>query len=105
MEHGREDQRWTLARIGRLIEERFGVTYEVWGAWRLEEAIAAWRTKTWPAASPPRRSSSGSRSRSRFSLSASSSRRCSGWVMIQAVTSRTDGGFDPGLGAGPRPVR
>jgi transposase len=75
MEHGWEDQRWTLARIGRLIEERFGVTYEVSGVWRLldrlgwswqvpkvravernEEAIAAWRTETWPAASHPRRS-------------------------------------------------
>ncbi|WP_406190729.1 winged helix-turn-helix domain-containing protein [Streptomyces sp. NBC_01017] len=73
--HGWEDQRWTLARIGRLIEERFGVTYEVSGVWRLldrlgwswqvpkvraverdEEAIAAWRTETWPAASHPRRS-------------------------------------------------
>ncbi len=75
MEHGWDDQRWTLARIGRLIEERFGVTYEVSGVWRLldrlgwswqvpkvraverdEEAIAAWRTETWPAASHPRRS-------------------------------------------------
>ncbi len=28
MAHGWEDQRWTLARIGRLIEERFHVTYE-----------------------------------------------------------------------------
>src|SRR5919205_93849 len=74
MEHGWEDQRWTLARIGRLIEERFHVTYEVSGVWRLldrlgwswqvpkvravernEEAIAAWYTETWPAASPLRR--------------------------------------------------
>ncbi|MGW8355502.1 winged helix-turn-helix domain-containing protein [Streptomyces wedmorensis] len=87
VEHGWEDQRWTLARIGRLIEERFGVTYEVSGVWRLldrlgwswqvpkvraverdEEAIAAWRTETWPAASHPRRSqpsAGGSASRTR----------------------------------------
>ncbi|WP_274919518.1 helix-turn-helix domain-containing protein [Streptomyces sp. WZ-12] len=70
-----EDQRWTLARIGRLIEERFHVTYEISGVWRLldrlgwswqvpkvraverdEEAMAAWRRETWPAASHLRRS-------------------------------------------------
>ncbi|WP_219729337.1 winged helix-turn-helix domain-containing protein [Streptomyces noursei] len=75
MAHGWDDQRWTLARVGRLIEERFHVTYEISGVWRLldrlgwswqvpkvraverdEEAIAAWRTETWPAASHPRRS-------------------------------------------------
>jgi transposase len=87
MEHGWDDQRWTLARIGRLIEERFGVTYEISGVWRLldrlgwswqvpkvraverdEEAIAAWRAETWPAASHPRRSQppvDGSASRTR----------------------------------------
>jgi transposase len=73
--YGWEDQRWTLARIGALIEERFQVTYGISGVWRLldrlgwswqvpkvraverdEEAIAAWRTETWPAASHPRRS-------------------------------------------------
>jgi transposase len=73
--YGWEDQRWTLARVGVLIEERFKVTYEISGVWRLldrlgwswqvpkvraverdEEAIAAWRTETWPAASHPRRS-------------------------------------------------
>ncbi|WP_405880130.1 winged helix-turn-helix domain-containing protein [Streptomyces sp. NBC_01136] len=72
--HGWDDQRWTLARVGRLIEERFGVVYEISGIWRLldrlgwswqvparraverdEEAIAAWCTETWPAVSHPRR--------------------------------------------------
>ncbi|WP_406378513.1 winged helix-turn-helix domain-containing protein [Streptomyces sp. NBC_01618] len=72
---GWEDQRWTLARVGVLIEERFEVRYEISGVWRLldrmgwswqvpkvravernEEAIAAWCTETWPAASHPRRS-------------------------------------------------
>jgi transposase len=85
--YGWEDQRWTLARVGVLIEERFKVTYEISGVWRLldrlgwswqvpkvravernEEAIAAWRTETWPAASHPRRSplaAGGSASRTR----------------------------------------
>ncbi|MCX4784245.1 winged helix-turn-helix domain-containing protein [Streptomyces sp. NBC_01264] len=85
--YGWEDQRWTLARVGVLIEERFKVRYEVSGVWRLldrlgwswqvpkvraversEEAIAAWRTETWPAASHPRRSqpqAGGSASRTR----------------------------------------
>jgi transposase len=72
--HGWDDQRWTLARVGRLVEERFGVVYEISGIWRLldrlgwswqvparraverdEEAIAAWCTETWPAVSHPRR--------------------------------------------------
>ncbi|MFE5947636.1 winged helix-turn-helix domain-containing protein [Streptomyces sp. NPDC056480] len=74
--YGWDDQRWTLARVGVLIEERFQVRYEISGVWRLldrlgwswqvprvravernEEEIAAWRTETWPAASHPRRSS------------------------------------------------
>jgi transposase len=73
--YGWEDQRWTLARVGVLIEEWLKATYEISGVWRLldrlgwswqvpkvraverdEEAIAAWRTETWPAASHPRRS-------------------------------------------------
>ncbi|MFF3404318.1 winged helix-turn-helix domain-containing protein [Streptomyces sp. NPDC002659] len=72
--YGWGDQRWTLARVGVLIEERFQVAYEISGGWRLldrlgwswqvpnvrvverdEEAIAAWRTETWPAASHPHR--------------------------------------------------
>jgi transposase len=85
--YGWENQRWTLARVGVLIEERFQVSYEISGVWRLldrlgwswqvpkvravernEEAIAAWRTETWPAASHPRRSppqAGGSASRTR----------------------------------------
>ncbi|MFE5681510.1 winged helix-turn-helix domain-containing protein [Streptomyces erythrochromogenes] len=72
--YGWEDQRWALARVGVLIEERFKVRCEICGVWRLldrlgwswqvpevravergEEAIAAWRTQTRPAASRPRR--------------------------------------------------
>jgi len=71
---GWEDQRWTLARIARMIEERFGPRYSLPGVWLLlrrlgwswqvpvtratqrdEEAIAAWRTETWPAVSHPDR--------------------------------------------------
>jgi transposase len=70
---GWDDQRWTLARVRKLIEERFEVHFrELSGVWRLlnrmgwswqvparraverdEEAIAAWRTETWPAAKQP----------------------------------------------------
>ncbi|MFD5513968.1 winged helix-turn-helix domain-containing protein [Streptomyces sp. NPDC127051] len=73
---GLEDQSWTLARVEVLVGERFKVTYEISGVWRLlvdrpgwswqvpkvravernEEAVAAWRTEAWPAASHPRRS-------------------------------------------------
>jgi len=72
--HGWDDQRWTLARIGRVVEERFGVRFSIPGVWYLmdrlgwswqvpktratqrdEEAIAAWRTETWPAVSHPRK--------------------------------------------------
>jgi transposase len=71
---GWEDQRWTLARIARVIEEQFGPRYSLPGVWLLlrrlgwswqvpvtratqrdEEAIAAWRTETWPAVSHPER--------------------------------------------------
>ncbi|WP_443042290.1 helix-turn-helix domain-containing protein [Streptomyces sp. B21-105] len=70
--HGWEDQRWTLARISRLIEEKYGPRFSLPGVWLLlrrlgwswqvpqtraiqrgEEAIAAWRTETWPAVSHP----------------------------------------------------
>lgn len=86
--YGWEDQRWTLARVGVLIGERFKVSYGISGVWRLldrlgwswqvpkvravernEEAIAAWCTETWPAASHPRRSQllvGGSASRTRL---------------------------------------
>lgn len=71
-EFGWEDQRWTLARVARVIEERYGVRFSVPGVWYLldrlgwswqvpvvratqrdEEAITAWRTQTWPAVSHP----------------------------------------------------
>ncbi|MCX4598359.1 winged helix-turn-helix domain-containing protein [Streptomyces sp. NBC_01549] len=70
--HGWEGQGWTLSRIARVIEERFGVRFTVPGVWYLmdrlgwswqvpktqavqrdEEAITAWRTQTWPAVSHP----------------------------------------------------
>lgn len=70
--HGWEDERWTLARISRLIEEKYGPTYSLPGVWlmlkrlgwswqvpqsraiqRDEEAITAWRTEVWPAVSHP----------------------------------------------------
>jgi transposase len=72
---GFEDQRWTPARVRQAVQDRFGVMYSVAGAWFLldrlgwswqvparraierdEEAIAAWRTHTWPTVSHPRRS-------------------------------------------------
>jgi putative transposase len=62
-----QDQCWTLARIGELVHERFGVDYTLAGldvllhrigwsvqvparraAERDEDAIAAWREETWP---------------------------------------------------------
>lgn len=68
-----EDQRWTLARIARLVERLFGVSYTLKGmslllhrigfsvqvpahraAERDEEAIATWRKETWPKAGRPR---------------------------------------------------
>ncbi|WP_103543389.1 winged helix-turn-helix domain-containing protein [Streptomyces sp. SM1] len=70
--HGWDDQRWTLARISRLVQERYGPSYSPGGMWQLlrrlgwswqvpqgraiqwdEEAIAAWCTETWPAVSHP----------------------------------------------------
>jgi transposase len=74
LESGWDDQLWTLARIARVIEERFGPRFTLAGVWYLlkrlgwswqvpvtravqrdEEAIAAWRTQTWPAVSHPTR--------------------------------------------------
>jgi len=71
-EFGWEDQRWTLARVARVIDEHYGVRFSVPGVWYLldrlgwswqvpvvratqrdEEAITAWRTQTWPAVSHP----------------------------------------------------
>ncbi|MGW6261126.1 helix-turn-helix domain-containing protein [Streptomyces sp. NPDC055085] len=87
--YGWEEQRWSLARVGVLVEEWFEVTCAVCGVWRLleglgwswqvsrvraversEEAIAPWCTRTWPAASSargsrPRVGGSASRTRTR----------------------------------------
>ena len=66
--HGWNDQQWTLARINRLISERFGCCYaDPSGVWRMmdrlglswqvptvraaerdEEVISVWRTQVWP---------------------------------------------------------
>ncbi|GAA2016720.1 hypothetical protein GCM10009799_51110 [Nocardiopsis rhodophaea] len=74
--HGWDDQRWTLARVNRLIDEHFGVRFaDPSGIWRLlrrlgyswqvpaaraaerdEEEITHWHTEVWPQAK--RRSSS-----------------------------------------------
>jgi putative transposase len=62
-----EDQRWTLARVAKLIKRLFGVSYSLKGvslllhrmgysvqvpahraAERDEEAITTWRKETWP---------------------------------------------------------
>lgn len=59
---------WTLARVAKLIERQFGVTYGVANVWHVlralgfssqrpagraiqrdEQAIKAWRSKRWPA--------------------------------------------------------
>jgi transposase len=86
-EFGWEDQRWTRARVARVIEERYGVRFTVPGVWYLldrlgwswqvpvtratqrdEEAATAWRTQTWPAVShPERRWTNGGGSSSRTS--------------------------------------
>lgn len=72
--HGWEDQRWTLARIGRVITETTGVAYAAPdGVWRLlrrtgwswqtptsraiardEQVVSAWRTEVWPRVKDPR---------------------------------------------------
>ena len=71
---GWQDQCWTLARIGELVRERFGIAYTLAGldvllhrlgwsvqvparraAERDEDAIAAWREETWPVIKGRRR--------------------------------------------------
>ena len=71
---GWEDQCWTLARIGELVHERFGVDYTLAGldvllhrigwsvqvparraAERDEEQIARWREEAWPVVKRRRR--------------------------------------------------
>ncbi|GGP50969.1 winged helix-turn-helix domain-containing protein [Saccharothrix coeruleofusca] len=83
--HGWADQRWTLARIGRVITETTGVVYAAPdGIWRLlrrigwswqmprtralernEEVITAWRTEVWPRVKHPRARQRGSASRTK----------------------------------------
>jgi putative transposase len=67
-----EDQRWTLARVARVIKKRFGVSYSLKGtslllhriglsvqvpvhraAERDEQKIAQWRQATWPGVKKP----------------------------------------------------
>ena len=65
---GYSNDLWTLRRVGKLVEERFGIRYGVSGVWRLlvvdlcwssqkperratqrdEAAIASWKRSTWP---------------------------------------------------------
>ena len=71
---GWADQCWTLARIGQLVRERFGVDYTLVGldvllhrlgwsvqvparraAGRDEDAVAAWPEETWPVIKGRRR--------------------------------------------------
>ena len=71
---GWEDQCWTLARVGELVRERFGMEYTLAGmdvllhrigwtvqiparraAERDEDKIARWREDTWPVITAPRR--------------------------------------------------
>jgi transposase len=65
--HGYPTDLWTLRRIAEVIEEHFGVSYDLSGVWHLlkgmgwscqkperrarerdEEAIGAWRREDWP---------------------------------------------------------
>jgi transposase len=71
---GYNDQRWTLARVVKLVWGKFRVSYTLPGMWYLlrrigyssqvpvhragerdEAAIEAWRQDTWPAVKRPRR--------------------------------------------------
>jgi putative transposase len=66
--HGWDDARWTLARVGEVIERRFGVTYTLRGVSYLlhrmgyslqvpkrraierhPEAITSWYRRQWPS--------------------------------------------------------
>jgi transposase len=80
---GFSDQRWTLARVGGLIEKKFGMHYTLPGVWYLlrrlgwtcqmgarraierdDGAVEVWKKQTWPRAGRRRRSSAaGSSSR------------------------------------------
>nr|WP_030950287.1 winged helix-turn-helix domain-containing protein [Streptomyces sp. NRRL S-646] len=83
--HGWADQRWTLARIKKLIGRLFRVSCTVEGTWRLlkrhgwswqqparraierdDEAVEVWKKETWPRVRASRRSAGpGSCSRTR----------------------------------------
>jgi transposase len=80
---GFSDQRWTLARVGGLIEKKFGMHYTLPGVWYLlrrlgwtcqmgarraierdDGAVEVWKKQTWPRAGRRRRpSAAGSSSR------------------------------------------
>ncbi|WP_459574430.1 helix-turn-helix domain-containing protein, partial [Cupriavidus sp. 8B] len=69
---------WTLKRVRLLIEQRFGVSYNEAHVWRIldslgfspqrpdrraierdEDAVLAWKQKTWPALKKSVRGSNG----------------------------------------------
>ena len=80
---GFSDQRWTLARVGGLIEKKFGMHYTLPGVWYLlrrlgwtcqmgarraierdDGAVEVWKKETWPRIKGPRRpSAAGSSSK------------------------------------------
>ncbi|MDN3028998.1 winged helix-turn-helix domain-containing protein [Streptomyces sp. S.PB5] len=72
--HGWADQRWTLARVKKLIGRLFHISYTVEGAWRLlkrhgwswqqparraterdDDAVELWKKEVWPRVRAPRR--------------------------------------------------
>ena len=80
---GREDQRWTLARVRDLVARKFRVQYTIPGIWYLlqrrgwtcqigarraverdDGAVEVWKKETWPRIKAPRRpSAAGSSSK------------------------------------------
>ena len=77
-EHGFGTELWTLKRVRLLIEQRFGVSYNEAHVWRIldslgfspqrpdrraierdEDAVLAWKQKTWPALKKSVRGSGG----------------------------------------------
>ena len=83
--HGWADQRWTLARVKKLIGRLFRISYTVEGTWRLlkrhgwswqqparraierdDDAVELWKKEVWPRVRAPlRRAAVGSSSRMR----------------------------------------
>ncbi|GGV90020.1 hypothetical protein GCM10010228_77600 [Streptomyces massasporeus] len=72
--HGWADQRWTLARVKKLIGRLFRISYTVEGTWRLlkrhgwswqqparraierdDDAVELWKKEVWPRVRAPRR--------------------------------------------------